>query len=109
MLPTSAEDVSDAIKLIGQHECIFAIKSGGHAMFSGASNAKGGITLDMRYLNSLKLSEDQQTVYVGTGNRWGDVYHYLDPMNFTVVGGRDNQVGVGGFLLGGKLRKNFKN
>lgn len=95
VLPTTAEDVSDAIKVIGEHECVFSVKSGGHAMFVGASNAKDGITLDLRYLNGLSLSEERETVFVGTGNRWGMVYEYLDPLNLTVVGGRDMTVSVG--------------
>lgn len=102
MLPASAQDVSDTIKVITQYECIFAVKSGGHAMFSGASNAPGGITLDLRKLNSLQISDDRRLTSIGSGNRWIDVYDYLDPFNVTVVGGRDAQVGVGGFLLGGK-------
>jgi FAD/FMN-containing dehydrogenase len=92
ILPTSVQDVSDAIKIIAQHECIFAVKSGGHAMFSGASNAENGITFDLRYLNELGISEDHATAYVGTGNRWNGVYDFLDQWNLTVVGGRDSQV-----------------
>jgi FAD/FMN-containing dehydrogenase len=38
VLPSSAQDVSEAIKVITQHQCIFGVKSGGHAMFTGASN-----------------------------------------------------------------------
>ena len=104
VLPTSAGDVSEAIKVINQNECTFAIKSGGHAMFPGASNAPGGITLNLQYLNDLQVSEDRSTAFVGPGNRWGTVYDYLDPMNLTVVGGRNHDVGVGGFLLGGDSR-----
>ncbi|KAG4415297.1 hypothetical protein IFR04_011552 [Cadophora malorum] len=101
--PTSSEDVSVAIRIISQHTCIFAIKSGGHAMFPGGSTAAGGIVLDLHHLNALELSEDRETAYVGTGNRWGAVYEFLKPWNLTVVGGRVGDVGVGGFLLGGGI------
>lgn len=57
--------------------------------------------LDLHLLNGLQLSEDRETAYVGTGNRWGAVYEWLEPSNRTVVGGRVGDVGVGGFLLGG--------
>jgi hypothetical protein len=43
-------------------------------MFAGASNAPGGITFDMKYLNDVLISEDLETTVVGTGNTWGDVY-----------------------------------
>ncbi len=76
-------------------------------MFAGASNAPGGITLDLRNLNGLSISDDRETAYVGTGNRWADVFEYLDPLNRTVVGGRSGDVGVGGFLLGGMFFHSF--
>lgn len=76
-------------------------------MFAGAANAPGGITFDMKNLNDVILSEDLGTTVVGTGNTWGDVYKVLDPMNRTVVGGRDTGVGVGGFTLGGKSNRSL--
>jgi hypothetical protein len=73
-------------------------------MFAGASNAIGGVTMDLRHLNSLSIAVDHSSTIVGTGKRWGDVYEVLEPMNLTVIGGRDTQLGVGGFILGGRSR-----
>lgn len=103
VLPNSAQDVSDAIKVITQYQCIFGVKSGGHAMFTGGSNVPGGITIDLRNLNSLQISEDRKLASIGPGNRWEAVSDFLDPFNATVVGGRNSGVGVGGFLLGGGI------
>jgi FAD/FMN-containing dehydrogenase len=103
--PNHASQVADAIRIIRQYNCIFAVKSGGHSMFAGASNALGAISFDMKHLNDVLISENLQTTIVGTGNTWGDVYKVLDPTNRTVVGGRDTGVGVGGFTLGGKLEQ----
>lgn len=72
-------------------------------MFPGAATAPDGISIDLKLLNELRLSEDRETVFVGTGNRWTNVYGFLDPWNLTAVGGRAGFVGVGGFLLGGEL------
>lgn len=71
-------------------------------MFVGASNAPAGITIDLRKLNDIVISEDLDSARVGTGNRWKTVYEKLEPLNRTVVGGRMGDVGVGGFILGGK-------
>lgn len=101
--PSSSQEVSTAIQIINQHSCHFAVKSGGHAMFAGASNAVGGITVDLKYLNSVELSEDRETASIGPGNQWGAVYEKLEPEGLTVVGGRVSGVGVGGFILGGKF------
>lgn len=72
-------------------------------MFPGAATAPDGIAIDLKLLNGLRLSENRETVFVGTGNRWTNVYGFLDPFNLTAVGGRAGFVGVGGFLLGGEL------
>jgi len=100
ILPTSAQEVSQALQVIKDYSCHFAIKSGGHGIFAGASNAHEGITIDLHHLNGLQVSGDRSTTSVGTGRRWGDVYRELEPMDLTVVGGRDTQIGVGGFILG---------
>ncbi len=72
-------------------------------MFVGASNAPGGITIDLGKLDEIDVAEDLETARVGTGNRWKNVYERLEPLNMTAVGGRNGEVGVGGFILGGEF------
>lgn len=69
---------------------------------AGASNAEGGVTIDLAQLNSVKLSKDKKSVHVGAGSRWFDVYRTLETESLVVVGGRVADVGVGGLLLGGE-------
>ena len=52
-------------------------------------------------LNKLAISSDKKTVTTGTGNRWRDVYRFVEPHGVLVVGGRVDMVGVGGYMLGG--------
>ncbi len=42
-----------------------------------------------------------QTVNIGAGQIWDDVYSALDPHGVNVVGGRVSGIGVAGFTLGG--------
>lgn len=107
-VPKTVQDVSDIMKVISNHDCPFAAKSGGHGMFPGSSSAPNGITVDLKHLNGVELIESDATVKVGTGNIWGDVFKVLDPKNLTVVGGRVGTVGVGGFLLGGEHVQAFR-
>jgi hypothetical protein len=111
--PTDASEVSRFVTLItadvldGQNVSLpaqFAVRSGGHAVFSGAANVDGGITVDLRALNSLVLSEDCKTATIGAGAIWSEIYSQLVPYNVTVMGGRVAGVGAGGFLTGGGLR-----
>jgi len=101
--PLSAEDVAAVVVLAQQTQCKFAVKSGGHAAFAGASNIQDGITIDLQYLDEITVSEDQTVTRLGPGNRWTDVYSHLVPLGLSVVGGRDSEIGVGGLTLGGGI------
>jgi hypothetical protein len=65
-------------------------------MCAGPSNAPGGITFGMKYLNDVFISEDMETTIVGIGITWGDMYKVLDQINRAVEGGRNTVVGIGG-------------
>lgn len=100
--PSNAADVSTALNILREEQCPFAIRSGGHAAFAGASNIDGGVTFDMRAMNSTSLSSDRKIAHVGTGALWKDVYTAMEPENLAVVGGRVSDIGVGGLTLGGE-------
>ncbi|EON68741.1 hypothetical protein W97_07999 [Coniosporium apollinis CBS 100218] len=101
--PAEAREVSAAIHLVRATQCRFAVKSGGHASFEGGSNIQNGLAIDLSGLSALKLSNDSSILCVGPGNRWEDVYAFLDPLDLSVVGGRNGDVGVGGLTLGGGI------
>lgn len=101
--PKCALDVSVALIVTRFYGCRFAVKSGGHACFVGASNIQGGLTIDLGSLDQVQVSEDKTLTEVGAGNGWVDVYSQLDPLGLSVVGGRVANIGVGGLTLGGML------
>jgi FAD/FMN-containing dehydrogenase len=90
-----------ALLLSRRTQCPFAVKSGGHAAFAGASNIQGGITMNFAKLNQVVVSSDKSIASVGAGNTWFDVYQTLEPEDLTVIGGRVAAIGVGGLTLGG--------
>jgi FAD/FMN-containing dehydrogenase len=55
----------------------------------------------MARFRDIVLSEEEETVEIGAGLTWTDVYSYLVPKGLNVVGGRIDGVGVGGVILGG--------
>lgn len=99
--PENAQDVASAVKALVQlHDggnrisrCRFAVRSGGHTSWAGASNVEGGAVLDLRLLNAVELSADRKTVAVGVGATWGSVYEVLDPLGLSVNGGRASTPG----------------
>ncbi|RAR05446.1 FAD-binding domain-containing protein [Stemphylium lycopersici] len=101
--PNAAIEVSSLVLISRLSQCPFAVKSGGHAAFHGASSIEGGITLDLAGFTTRQLSADRKSVAIGPGNRWIDAYEYLTPYNLTIVGGRAAHVGIGGLTLGGGI------
>ncbi|KAI0973116.1 hypothetical protein F4678DRAFT_427972 [Xylaria arbuscula] len=101
--PTSALDVSTAVKILTQLDCNFAIRSGGHSTWAGDANIANGVTIDLQNLDHITVSQDKSKVSVGPGARWGDVYRATEAFQLVVAGGRVGTVGVGGLSTGGGL------
>ena len=60
-----------------------------------------GVHISMIRFNDIVICNDSQTVEIGAGLTWTDVYAYLVPKGINVVGGRLDGVGVSGLTLGG--------
>ncbi|KAH6659050.1 hypothetical protein BKA67DRAFT_543391 [Truncatella angustata] len=106
--PDTTDDVSTALRVLANAtttapECLFAIRSGGHSSYAGASNIQSGVTIDLRGLDSIETSSDNSSVSVGSGATWGAIYSQLDHSSLSVAGGRSAGVGVGGLVIGGGI------
>lgn len=110
--PRNTRELSLTVKILKrEYDCriaegdttgyIFAIRSGGHS--PSDSHIRGGATVDMRAFNTVNISEDKAQVTIGSGAKWGSVVEYLETYGLAVVGGRDEDVGVGGLTLGGEI------
>ena len=100
--PGDADEVSYVLTALKKAQCHFALRSGGHSGWPGASNSDGGVTLLLRRIKHVEVSDDRKTVRLGSGAQWLEVYSALGEHALAVVGGRAGTVGVGGLLLGGK-------
>lgn len=103
--PQTVNDVSAVVKSLISHgdSLNFAVRGGGHMWIPKASNSDGGVTVDLRGLNSVELSDDQSSVSVGGGATWDLIYNKLDPLGLSVAGGRVAGVGVSGLTSGGGI------
>jgi hypothetical protein len=84
-------------------ESIFAIRGGGHSAVAGASSIKGGVLIDLSLFKQVTPAKDGQSVVIGAGCKWIDVYSELEKEGLGVAGGRNSAVGVSGLTLGGGL------
>jgi len=81
-----------------------AVRSGGgYGGILGMSGTESGVTIDLSALNTTAYDVAANVASIGAGSRWRDVYAELYRYGVAVAGGRDGDVGVGGFLLGGGI------
>lgn len=62
--------------------------------FPGAAGIEDGVTIDLGSLDSITYFADNETVSVGPGTVWGNVYAALDELGVMVVGGRSSTIGM---------------
>ncbi|KAI1176641.1 hypothetical protein F4777DRAFT_587736 [Nemania sp. FL0916] len=103
LLPQTSEEVVTFVKTIqpfvGHVE--FAVRAAGQQPLPGCANVSGGITIDLRNLRGLDLQDDM--VRIAAGERWGDVYKFLEPHGLGVTGGKSTTCGIGGLATQGGL------
>ncbi|KAI0204448.1 FAD-binding domain-containing protein [Astrocystis sublimbata] len=101
VVPRTSSEVATALTtLIKQSNVSIAVRSGGHSS-TGASSITNGVSIDLARLNSTSYDAESNIASIGPGGRWENVYKELVKYDITVTGGRDGDVGVGGFLIGG--------
>jgi FAD/FMN-containing dehydrogenase len=100
--PSLAEELGEAVKVLKALRLPFAMRGGGHMPIANFNNINSsGVLLSSSGLKRLEMAADGESVHVGPGNHWADVYEFLEPHGKAVVGGRLGIVGVPGFVTGG--------
>ncbi|KAK7937730.1 uncharacterized protein PG986_014598 [Apiospora aurea] len=102
--PRTTAEVAAAVKAIVAVPGVqFAIRSGGHMWWPGASNITDGVTIDLGRLRGTTYDPATKLASVQPGAKWNDVYPVVEKAGAMVTGGRVGDVGVGGYLTGGGL------
>ncbi|KAK8123753.1 FAD-binding domain-containing protein, partial [Apiospora kogelbergensis] len=102
--PRTTDEVSRTVKaIVAVPGAQFAIRSGGHMFWPGASNITEGVTIDLGRLKKTTYDPATKLASVQPGARWNDVYPVVEREGVMVTGGRVGDVGVGGYLTGGGL------
>ncbi len=100
IVPTTAEEISKAVKYAADHDLDVAVKGGGHST-AGASSTDGGILFDLDEMRSVHVNTEKKLFYVQGGANWGDVDQAGIKHGLATVGGTVADTGVGGLALGG--------
>ncbi|KAF2677431.1 FAD-binding domain-containing protein, partial [Lentithecium fluviatile CBS 122367] len=107
-VPSSPQQLADAVALMAQSNVSFSVRSGGHMPVPGHASLHGkGVLIGTTRLTGMRLVSlpndfDAPYLAVGPGHNWKDIYDFLGPHDLIAVGGR--VVGVGSsLLLGGGI------
>lgn len=105
-LPRDRDDVVEFVRIIKPYalcgDIKFAVRGAGQQPAVGCNNHHDGITVDLRNLTGIHLNDDDTTVSIGAGERWGQVYSKLQEKGLAVTGSRSSLGGIGGLALSGK-------
>lgn len=100
--PRTTNDVSHIIKILSKSDGLAAIRSGGHTAWTGSNDVTDGVQIDLGLMTDVSYNAETNLASLQPGSRWGDVYEkLLAHYSVCVTGGRDGNVGIGGFLTGG--------
>jgi FAD/FMN-containing dehydrogenase len=97
--PTGTADVIRAIGLARASGLPFAVRGGGHSV-AGFSSCEGGIVLDLRSLQGVRVDPDKRSGSVQGGVNWATFDRETQQFGLAVTGGRVTTTGVVGFTTG---------
>src|SRR3954454_12873122 len=97
---TGAADVMTALALAREHHLDVSVRGGGHSV-PGHAVVDGGLEIDLRPMNRVRVDPERRTAWCGGGANWGEVAHETQAFGLAVTGGRLADTGVGGLTLGG--------
>lgn len=98
-MPTSAEEVSAAVKFCVSTHTPLTVAGGRHS--SSGTSSTHGMVIDLSKMRKVDINKDALTVTFGGGCIWKDLDEALVPLGLATVGGIVNHTGVGGLILGG--------
>jgi FAD/FMN-containing dehydrogenase len=94
--------VSDVIAAIGfarDNDLEVAVRGGGHSV-PGYASTDGGLVIDLRHMNAVRVDPGARTARAEGGTTWGKFDRETQAFGLATTGGRITTTGIGGLTLG---------
>ncbi|KAG8992610.1 hypothetical protein FRB94_008343 [Tulasnella sp. JGI-2019a] len=100
--PTDATDISAAILFAREEKLPLAISGGRHDI-GGASSTEGGVVIDMRKMNAVRVDKENKIGYIEGGTTVHQAVRELFKHGMATVTGHCGTTGVAGLSCGGGI------
>ncbi len=100
VLAAGVRDVAHTVRFAREHGLRLAVRGGGYSP-AGHGTCDGGLVLDLRHLQRVRVDMARHQVVVGAGARWGDVDVATQRVGQAVPGAGLANIGVAGSTLSG--------
>ena len=99
LLVATDADVAEGIRIAREYDLPLAIRGGGHSA-PGFGSCDGGIVIDCRDLQNVRVDTAAATIACGSGLNWKQFDDATQRFGLAVTGGRVSSTGVAGLTIG---------
>lgn len=96
----SVADIQRALAFAQERDLEIAVRGGGHGV-AGRALSEGGLVVDLRLMNSVRVDPGRGTATIAGGATMSHLDRATEPHGLAAAGGRVSTTGVGGYILGG--------